>query len=104
MRQRRRLAAFILLGLAQAVAAPATGWSEGFAAKPGLDSAVVDYGQPGQLVTLADGRRINLRCTGAGKTTVILDAGGGNFSLAWYKVQGEVARFTRVCAYDRARC
>lgn len=97
-----RLAALMLLGLAPAVAAPATGWTEGLVAKPGGDSPVIDYAQPGQLVTLADGRHINLRCAGAGKITVVLDAGGGNFSLAWRLVQGEVARFTRVCAYDRA--
>jgi pimeloyl-ACP methyl ester carboxylesterase len=31
-----------------------------------------------------------------------LDAGGGQFSISWRKVQGEIARFTRVCSYDRA--
>jgi pimeloyl-ACP methyl ester carboxylesterase len=37
-----------------------------------------------------------------GAPTVILDAGGGQFSIAWRKVQVEVARFARVCSYDRA--
>ncbi len=77
--------AAIALGLALAGGAPA-----------------MDYTQPGQLVTLADGRRINLRCEGTGPVTVVLDAGGGQFSLAWRKVQGHVAAFARVCAYDRA--
>jgi pimeloyl-ACP methyl ester carboxylesterase len=33
---------------------------------------------------------------------VILDAGFGDTSLAWSKVQPGVASFTRVCSYDRA--
>jgi pimeloyl-ACP methyl ester carboxylesterase len=33
---------------------------------------------------------------------VILDAGLGGTSLDWSKVQPAVARFTRVCSYDRA--
>jgi pimeloyl-ACP methyl ester carboxylesterase len=32
----------------------------------------------------------------------VLEAGGGGFSLDWGFVQPEVARFTRVCSYDRA--
>ncbi len=33
---------------------------------------------------------------------MILDAGLGGTSLDWSKVQPVVARFTRVCSYDRA--
>ena len=33
---------------------------------------------------------------------MILEAGGGNPRLSWYKVQPRVAAFTRVCGYDRA--
>lgn len=65
-------------------------------------AAPLDYAQPGQLVPVAGGRLLNLRCTGAGAPTVILDAGGGQFSTAWRKVQSDVAGFTRVCSYDRA--
>jgi pimeloyl-ACP methyl ester carboxylesterase len=48
------------------------------------------------------GRRLNLYCTGAGSPTVILDAGAGNTTWIWHKVQPAIARFTRVCSYDRA--
>jgi pimeloyl-ACP methyl ester carboxylesterase len=51
---------------------------------------------------VSGGRFLNLRCLGDGAITVILDAGGGRFSTAWRKVQGEIAKFARVCSYDRA--
>lgn len=35
-------------------------------------------------------------------TTVILEAGVGDFSVDWSLVQPQVARFARVCSYDRA--
>jgi pimeloyl-ACP methyl ester carboxylesterase len=59
------------------------------------------YHPPGQLVDVG-GYRLHLYCIGAGSPTVILEAGGGNPWLSWYKVQPRVAQFTRVCAYDRA--
>jgi pimeloyl-ACP methyl ester carboxylesterase len=45
---------------------------------------------------------MHLWCTGAGSPTVILEAGAGSSSIAWWKVQPDVSRFTRVCSYDRA--
>jgi pimeloyl-ACP methyl ester carboxylesterase len=57
---------------------------------------------PGQLVDVGAGRRLHLYCVGAGSPTVVLEAGGGNPWLAWYKVQPRVAQFARVCSYDRA--
>lgn len=101
--RRRCLAAFMTFGLVQALFAATPGQARDAEADeaPHYDAGT-DYTQPGQLVTLADGRHINLRCTGAGKTTVILDAGGGTFSLTWRLVQGEIAKFARVCSYDRA--
>jgi pimeloyl-ACP methyl ester carboxylesterase len=94
-RRRRmfRRVAGIILGLAQICAAPPAS---------GGHAAMLDYTRPGRLVALPDGRRLNMRCTGAGPTTVVLDAGGAGFSLDWRKVQGEIARFARVCSYDRA--
>jgi pimeloyl-ACP methyl ester carboxylesterase len=56
---------------------------------------------PGRLVDVG-GHRLHLWCTGAGAPAVILDAGLGGSSAAWGFVQPEVARFTRVCSYDRA--
>ncbi len=96
-------AAILTLGLGQALFAATPGQAQDESAKDDPYSYTApDYSKPGQLVTLADGRHINLRCMGAGKITVVLDAGGGNFSLAWRLVHSKVAKFTRVCAYDRA--
>src|SRR5262249_41919462 len=44
-------------------------------------------------------------CTGDAhpfQPTVILEAGVGDFSVEWALVQPRVARFARVCSYDRA--
>jgi hypothetical protein len=46
--------------------------------------------------------KMNLDSTGLGGLTVILESGSGIPALGWVKVQREVARFTRVCSYDRA--
>jgi len=47
-------------------------------------------------------RTINLLCMGSGSPTVILTAGLGDWGAVWSKVQPEVAKYTRVCAWDRA--
>ena len=56
---------------------------------------------PGRLVDIG-GYRLHLWCTGDGAPAVILDTGLGGSSTGWGFVQPEVARFTRVCSYDRA--
>src|SRR5215212_4460165 len=48
------------------------------------------------------GRALFISCTGVGSPTVVLEAGSGNGADTWAGVQPEVARFTRVCSYDRA--
>jgi pimeloyl-ACP methyl ester carboxylesterase len=48
------------------------------------------------------GRALFISCTGTGSPTVVLEAGSGNAADTWVSVQPEVARFTRVCSYDRA--
>lgn len=58
--------------------------------------------KPGKLVALPDGRQLNLRCSGGGEPTVILESGFGADSGAWFKVQPRLAQVTRVCSYDRA--
>ena len=58
--------------------------------------------RPGRLVRLPDGQRLDLRCTGRGEPTVLFEGGFAATSLAWYKVQPEVARRHRACSYDRA--
>ncbi|HUS14500.1 MAG TPA: alpha/beta hydrolase, partial [Chloroflexia bacterium] len=56
------------------------------------DEGLVDVG----------GYHLYYRCAGQGSPTVVLEAGLGTPSSTWDRVQPEVARFTRVCVYDRA--
>ena len=65
---------------------------------------VVDkYPAPGVMVDVG-GYRLHFNCTGKGDATVILEAGGGTFSLSWALVQAAAAKAAgvRVCSYDRA--
>ncbi len=56
---------------------------------------------PGKLVDLG-GHRLHLYCTGKGSPTVVIEMGFEEFSSDWGLVQDPVAKFTRVCSYDRA--
>jgi pimeloyl-ACP methyl ester carboxylesterase len=61
------------------------------------------YSAPGQLIDVG-GYRLHLYCMGEsinGSPTVILEQGLGGTSPAWAWIQPEVAKVTRVCAYDR---
>lgn len=49
-----------------------------------------------------NGIQMRLDCRGRGSPTVILEAGGQSPAFVWVRVQNEVAKFTRVCSYDRA--
>jgi pimeloyl-ACP methyl ester carboxylesterase len=63
-----------------------------------------EYPAPGELIDIG-GYRLHLYCMGEpvdGSPTVILEQGLGGTSPAWTWVQPEVAKVTRVCAYDRA--
>jgi len=46
--------------------------------------------------------RLNIDCSGQSSPTVILESGSGGPSVDWLMVQPEVAKFSRVCSYDRA--
>jgi pimeloyl-ACP methyl ester carboxylesterase len=56
---------------------------------------------PGQLIDIG-GHRLHIFCTGTGAPAVILDTGLGGSFLGWGFVQPEVAKFARVCSFDRA--
>ena len=86
MRLRTALAALVLATVS-AAAAPVSDES---------------YLHPGQLVTVDGSRRLNLSCMGRGSPTVLFDSGRGDGALVWRLVQGEVAKLTRACVYDRA--
>ena len=68
---------------------------------PSPDPALEAYAKPGQLVDVG-GRKLNLRCSGSGTPTVILESGASADSLTWFIVQPSIAKTTRVCSYDRA--
>jgi pimeloyl-ACP methyl ester carboxylesterase len=68
----------------------------------GRRRAAHEFPPPGRLVDIG-GRRIQLDCRGAGKPTVVLEAGLDiNGSLAWALVHDSIAATTRTCAYSRA--
>lgn len=56
---------------------------------------------PGRLVDIGE-TTLHLDCRGTGSPTVLLEAGATGFAATWGWVQPELARTTRVCAYDRA--
>ena len=49
-----------------------------------------------------NGIQMRLDCRGSGSPTVVLEAGGQSSGIYWVRIQDEVAKFTRVCSYDRA--
>src|ERR671916_15474 len=61
-----------------------------------------NYPAPGQMVSVS-GHDVHIYCTGkAGGPTVVMDAGLGGGVLDWQTVQPKVAKFARVCSYDRS--
>lgn len=90
----------ILLGLLALVVTLALGvLAAGAIARANLHAR---FPPTGQLVDVG-GYRLHIACQGSSAgPTVILDAGIGETSLTWALVQPEVARFAKVCAYDRA--
>ena len=73
---------------------------------PGLAilSHAADQAAPppsGKMVDLG-GHHLHVHCTGHGSPPVLVETGLGDFSFDWTLVQARVARFTRICTYDRA--
>ena len=59
------------------------------------------YPHPGRLVDVG-GHQLHIHCLGEGSPPVVLEAPAASMSAAWGWVQGEVAKTTRACSYDRA--
>lgn len=55
-----------------------------------------------RIVDIGGGVSMHIVCEGTGSPAVVLEAGGGGGARVWSEVQPDVARSTRVCAYDRA--
>lgn len=60
------------------------------------------YAKPGQRIAIGQGRSLNLRCSGSGPVTVLLESGSHADSESWFRVQPMLAAQARVCSYDRA--
>jgi pimeloyl-ACP methyl ester carboxylesterase len=60
-----------------------------------------DFPRPGGMVAVGD-HQLHIHCIGSGSPTVVLEAPVAGMSAAWASVQPDIARVTRVCAYDRA--
>ena len=60
-----------------------------------------EFPPPGNLIDIG-GFKMHIHCEGEGSPTVILEAMSGGASPYWGWIQPEVAKKTRVCAYDRA--
>jgi pimeloyl-ACP methyl ester carboxylesterase len=83
----------------------------GTASESGMTQPTAVEGNFAGLVDIGNGRRLYLECEGSGSPTVILEAGLRNRGDVWSvnpeegtertMVMPGVAKFTRVCAYDR---
>jgi pimeloyl-ACP methyl ester carboxylesterase len=60
-----------------------------------------EFPQVGKSVDVG-GYTLNIKCTGQGGPTTILESGLEDQSIDWSTVQAEIAKFARVCSYDRA--
>lgn len=92
----------VLRRFSQLMCALCLAWSPATNAQNGSPPSMAVYASPQQRVQLPDGRRINLVCEGAGSPTVLLTAGLSDWAVEWFAVQPEIAKKTRVCAWDRA--
>lgn len=59
------------------------------------------FPQVGHSVDIG-GRSLNMSCLGQGSPVVILESNIGAPGYSWIYVQRQIAKFTRVCWYDRA--
>lgn len=55
----------------------------------------------GRLIDVG-GHKMHIDCRGDANPTVVLDSGLGDSYISWRNVQPQIAKFARVCSYDRA--
>jgi pimeloyl-ACP methyl ester carboxylesterase len=67
----------------------------------GLSRDARRFPPPGRLIDVGD-HRLHVVKRGRGAPTVVLESAIAASSVSWARVQAAVARFTAVCAYDRA--
>ena len=66
-----------------------------------VDPLYLPYETPGVFAKVPNGPTIHIKCMGSGSPTVILTAGMGGWAADWRTVQPQIAKTTRVCAWDR---
>ena len=59
------------------------------------------YSPPGEMVDVGT-HSLHINCVGRGSPTAILEAANLGMSAHWVRVHQQLAKTTRVCAYDRA--
>lgn len=94
--------AYLVASACGLIAAAAVGEARAATVEAGNDARLEMYTQPQRLVTLEDGRRMNLHCTGIGSPTVLLEGGWATTTIWWRDIQPALAAKTRVCSHDRA--
>jgi pimeloyl-ACP methyl ester carboxylesterase len=108
----RRIAGGTVIAVAAALAALAAG-TPAQATTASQERATPVRGNFAGQIAIGNGRKLYLRCKGSGRPAVILESGIHDSSDPWTLTQTEppvvsspavfagVARFTRVCRYDR---
>jgi pimeloyl-ACP methyl ester carboxylesterase len=108
-RPHRSTAALILAAIVAATLAPSTAVAAG-PQSSNAQTVGASRDDFAGLVRIKGGRRLYLECRGQGSPTVLFEAGHGNSADIWsFREPGSrktpvlpaVARYTRVCAYDR---
>ncbi len=101
------LGAGLAASLGWAAPAEASGLARASASRSARP-AIVAPSEFGRRIMVRGTRRLYLECRGRGAPTVVLEAGAGDNARVWHAhapglpaILPAVARFTRVCAYDR---
>lgn len=97
----RSAATGLIAAAAFAAFAPAAAVTATPTAAPLPDDIARHFVIPHERIDIG-GRTLNLHCMGSGERTVLLEAGGSDWSVTWALVQPLVAKKLRACAYDRA--
>ncbi len=95
-RSRRRALRLGLLVMLVALALGACGSDGGGGEAAGAE------GKLARVVEIDGERGLNVRCTGSGSPTVVMEAGDEGDHTDYINVESAVAQETRTCVYDRA--
>ena len=100
----RKARAVALVGLAVlGVLLAACGGDGDSEAEPGGGSATDAASRAvDAVVRIGHGRKLYVRCTGAGSPTVVMEGGDEDTSDSYAFAEPAVAKLTRTCVYDRA--